>query len=87
MSCLKVLLEVTFSRRNKILHRIQFLEEKDGYAVIDQIWEENRYKPLNNPGYWRTDFFLPATQRNIARTIFQGRIAIAAYQEGNGDDY
>lgn len=81
----RVLCENVSIKFGKIVKRIQFLEDRLGYSIIEQVLEEDRYKPIHKPGVWKTSFFLPSTERNIARTAWIGRLGICAYEENNRD--
>lgn len=83
MPAQKVVFEYLAVHGNKITKRIQFLEDRLGYSVLEQDKIEDRFKPIGGGDRWDTIFFLPATQRNIARTALIGRLLMSAYCEGN----
>jgi len=87
MPAQRVLCENITIKRGKITRRIQFLEDKDGYSVIDQYLKEDRFNPIGYKDVYETSFFLPSVQRNIARNAYIGRLCQCGYEEGNkGDD-
>lgn len=79
----KLVFETIYMKRGQVTRRIQFLEDTLGFSVIEQERIIDRYKSIGYDEVWKTTFFLPATQRNIARSILVGRLSMAAYEEGN----
>lgn len=81
----RVLFENVSIKRNKIIKRIQFIQDNLGYSVLETELIENRYAPIGAADVWKTTYFFPDATRELARTALIGRISMVGYEEGNTD--
>lgn len=81
----RVVCEFDVVKRCIVTKKIFFMEAGKDFVVYEQELVPDRFSPLGRDNEWKQVFFMPFPQRNLARSCFVGRIAMAAYEEGNND--